>query len=41
MHSDIRGLTLTTDSADAVEGFNETMRQYLKVGFGLKPEEPW
>ena len=20
---------------------NETMRQYLKVGFGLKPEEPW
>jgi len=20
---------------------NETMRQYLKVGFGLKPDEPW
>lgn len=34
MHSDIRGLTLTTDSADAVEGFNETMRQYMEYRVG-------
>tara|TARA_A100001037_G_scaffold288905_1_gene300096 strand:- start:3569 stop:4951 length:1383 start_codon:yes stop_codon:yes gene_type:complete len=34
MHSDIRGLTLTTDSADAVEGFNETMRQYMEYRAG-------
>lgn len=34
MFSDERGLTLTTDSADAVAGFNETMRQYMEYRAG-------
>ena len=35
MYSDERGLTLTTDSADAVEGFKETMAQYLDYRAGV------
>ena len=34
MFSDERGLTLTTDSADAVAGFNETMLQYTEYRAG-------
>lgn len=35
MFSDERGLTLTTDSADAVAGFQETMSQYLDYRAGV------
>lgn len=34
MHTDERGLALTTDSADAAAGFDETMAQYLDYRAG-------